>query len=70
MESVSVVGTLVFTLRASTLLKGPLSTPVEQPDSLVEHYSTKDASKGHFNAKLHQFGTMVKLWKVKKSKSI
>ena len=68
MESVFDMGTLVFTPGASTLPQGPLSTSVEQLEHPVRHYSTKDASKGHFNAKLHHFGTMVKLWKVKKIK--
>ena len=63
MESVSNVGTLVFTPGASTLPQGPLSTSVGKPDHVVEHYSTKNASKEHFNAKLHHFGTKVKCLK-------
>ena len=66
MESVSDMGTLVFTPGASTLPQGPLSTSVRQSEHPMEHYSAKNASEWHFNAKLHQFGTMVKLWKVKK----
>ena len=56
MEFVSDVGTLVFTPRAPTLSQGPLSTSVGQPDHPVEHYSAKNTSKEHFNAKLHHFG--------------
>ena len=57
--------TLVFTLRASSLPQGPLFISVGQLEHPVEHYSAKDALEWHFNAKLHQFGTMVKLWKMK-----
>ena len=69
MESVSNMETLFFTPEASTLPQGLLSTSVGQLQHPVEHYSTKNASEWHFNAKLHQIGTLVKLWKVKKSKS-
>ena len=50
-KSVSNMGTLVFTLRVSTLPQGPLSTSVEQPEHPVKHYLAKNASRWHFNAK-------------------
>ena len=61
MELVFDARTLVFTLKASTLLSGPLSTSVRQPKHPMKHNSAKDALEEHFNAKFQQIGTIVKV---------
>ena len=62
------MGTLIFTLRASSLPQGPLFISFGRPEHPVEHYSAKSASRWHFSAKLRHFGTKVKGLKSEKIK--